>query len=245
MQSLTTAIAARDAAACYDALNELSKSPTIDERWVEPLLEALVFDDLSVLPLALELIERSGAPSAVDPVLAVIERERATRRFWSGQRPFHAACGALGGCGAGNVRALAALEAHVTTVLLPESKQTSVRALMKLGRRWDAARAVLERLANSDDDGDRVQAHWALFGIDDDADAHVPTMIAALASKTRGEMVSGCALLALTDVGERALPALDAAGKAKGRPARRARELAASIRSDPDQPAHFSVRQRD
>lgn len=102
---------------------------------------------------------------------------------------------------------------------------------MVAGRVNPEARAALGALCESAEEWERVQARWALFGIDGDAPSHVPALVASLGSKSRGESVSGAALLALRDIGAPALPALDEAAKAKGAQGRAAKELAAMIRA--------------
>lgn len=232
VDALLAALASDDEDARFEALDEIEALDAVPEDAVAALLPLIASEDVDVAAAVIELFARSRVAQAADALLARVasERNEAPRRLlrW----PFHAAIAALVVCAPSDPRVLAMLVDNLASIPTVELKQSTIRALMVLGRDDERARAALVALAESSDEWERVQARWALFGIDDDADAHVPALLAALASKSRGESVRGAALLALRDIGEPALAALDVAAKEKSAAGRAARDLAAMIRAN-------------
>lgn len=217
-----------------DALEEITDAGALDglaEDSTSTLLSLVADEDLDVSVAVIELVGRTRFARAIDALVERAEREQKSNPRCYTQRPFHAAIEAIARCAPGDPRVLACLTEKLRSIPEVLFRQSTIRALMVVGRTNAAARDALVALCESAEEWERVQARWALFGIDGDAPSHVPALVASLGSKSRGEAVSGAALLALRDIGAPALPALDEAAKLKGAQGRAAKELAAMIRS--------------
>lgn len=231
--------AAMDELEALDSPETLARLP---RSTLDALVELIGDEDLDRSVAVIELVGRARLASATEALLARVASERANNPRCFLQRPFSASLEALARCAPDDPRVLELMVGNLSSIREVQFRQSSIRALMVMGRSNSAAHAALRTLSERGDEWERVQAHWALFGLDGDAAAHVAPVVAALASKACGEAVRGAALLALCDLGAAALPALDAAAKAKGPAARTAKDAAAMIRSGRTLDPSLSVR---
>ncbi len=208
LSTLLQRLASKDTEERREAREAIAGRDQIPEAAVRAAIDCL--PDEEVRDKAIEVLEESKSPLALEPLLRALERAQ-ENPAWATEGEADKLFSAIGACGRGDERAVRTLAANLIIEPSHGGKFTALNAFKALAEMRSGAAMATARLLAVAGDADawrRANAHATLLAVTGDVATHAPPLIELLDHEAEGGAAGAAARGGLRDCGAPSLPFL-------------------------------------